>query len=286
MNKLGAFYGSWNAEGNVDLFHYMRKAATAGFDVIELMADTVEGMDKQRRKNLKKLGDELGIAFTFAVDPPSEFDVSSPDAGTRRKAVEKLSGYFHIISEFDSHIAAGIGNGIWNSKMTNSKEEHTKWSIESMQRLMPLAEELKINCCLEVVNRYEHYMLNTCREAVEYIRQVSSNNLKVQLDTFHMNVEEDNFGSAIMEAGSLLGYFHVGENNRRPPGVGFLPWKEIFGALNKINYDGIITMEVFVKPGGDFGDACSVWRDIMPGADMDAEITKSRLFLERMIREV
>jgi len=129
-------------------------------------------------------------------------------------------------------------------------------------------------------------MLNTCHEAVDYIRRVGSTNLKVQLDTFHMNVEENSFETAILEAGNLLGYFHVGENNRRPPGTGFLPWKEIFGALKKINYDGIITMEVFVKPGGDFGEACSVWRDIMPGADMDNEIARSRRFLEKMAREV
>ena len=70
------------------------------------------------------------------------------------------------------------------------------------------------------------------------------------LDTFHMNIEEDSFGEAIRTAGPLLGHFHTGENNRRVPGKGGLPWHEVGTALREIGYGGAIVMEPFVKLGG------------------------------------
>ncbi len=49
--------------------------------------------------------------------------------------------------------------------------------------------------------------------------EVGSANLKILLDTYHMNIEEESFSGAIQTAGNLLGHFHIGENNRMPPGA-------------------------------------------------------------------
>jgi D-psicose/D-tagatose/L-ribulose 3-epimerase len=68
-----------------------------------------------------------------------------------------------------------------------------------------------------------------------------------------MNIEEESFRGALVETGDLLGHFHLGETNRRPPGTGQMPWPEIFGALREINYQGAVTMEPFLLPGGEVG---------------------------------
>jgi D-psicose/D-tagatose/L-ribulose 3-epimerase len=66
-----------------------------------------------------------------------------------------------------------------------------------------------------VVNRFEQFLLNTAAEAVAYVNEVGSTNLKILLDTYHMNIEEDSIAGAITTAGSLLGHLHIGENNRK-----------------------------------------------------------------------
>jgi D-psicose/D-tagatose/L-ribulose 3-epimerase len=81
----------------------------------------------------------------------------------------------------------------------------------------------------------------------------------------------------------FLGHFHVGENNRKPPGTGFLPWKEMFDALRQINYQGQIVMEPFVLRGRTIGREISLYRDLMPGADLDAEAVKSLQFLRNLL---
>jgi chemotaxis methyl-accepting protein methylase len=148
------------------------------------------------------------------------------------------------------------------------------------------AENCGVLFCVEVVNRLEHYMLNTAEEGVACAKQVGSPNCKLLLDTFHMNIEEESLRGALVETGDLLGHFHLGETNRRPPGTGRMPWPEIFGSLREINYQGAVTMEPFLLPGGEVGRDVSVYR-VLPGADnRDEEATRSVQFVRSEMSKV
>ena len=134
--------------------------------------------------------------------------------------------------------------------------------MESLQT----ARDYGITYCLEVVNRFEQLLLNTVKEGMEFVDQVGSPNVKLLLDTFHMNIEEDYIGGSITSAKGYIGHFHIGECNRKPPGTGHMPWDEIFGAIKKIGYEGRIVMEPFIKPVARLVDI-RVFRDLGEGCD-------------------
>jgi sugar phosphate isomerase/epimerase len=123
--------------------------------------------------------------------------------------------------------------------------------------------------------------MNTAAEGIAFAERVGSPNCKILLDTFHMNIEEDSMGGSIEEAGTWLGHFHLGEQNRRPPGRGRMPWSEIFGALKKINYQGAVVMEPFLVPGGEVGRDISVFRDLLGNGDLDEEAALSVQFVSQ-----
>ena len=50
---------------------------------------------------------------------------------------------------------------------------------------------------IEPLNRFETYGLNTAADAVGMVQAVGSESLKVQLDTFHGNIEEKDTAAAI-----------------------------------------------------------------------------------------
>ena len=147
------------------------------------------------------------------------------------------------------------------------KEADTERAIQNMRVLAKVAEEYDVTLGMEVLNRYEGYMLNTCEEALRFVDAVGSTHVKVMLDTFHMNIEEDNMAAAIRMAGDKLGHLHLGEQNRLVPGIGTLPWAEIGQALRDIDYQGAAVMEPFVMSGGTIGKEIKVWRDLVPDAD-------------------
>ena len=46
--------------------------------------------------------------------------------------------------------------------------------LESMSRLMKVAEDCGVLYCCEVVNRFEQYLLNTAKEGVEFVKRLGS----------------------------------------------------------------------------------------------------------------
>jgi D-psicose/D-tagatose/L-ribulose 3-epimerase len=153
-----------------------------------------------------------------------------------------------------------------------------------MREAIKVAEDNHVIFNMEVVNRFEQFLLNTSAEAVAYVEAVGSPNAKILLDTFHMNIEEDFIGDAIVLAGDKLGHVHVGENNRMPPGFGHIPWTEIGAALRKIGYGGAVVMEPFLLPGGQVGRDIKVFRDLSVGLDLDDEARKAALFMRGVLK--
>ena len=98
-----------------------------------------------------------------------------------------------------------------------------------------------------------------------------------------MNIEEDNIPEAIRLAGRKLGHLHVGESNRKLPGMGSLPWRDIGRALRDIGYEKGVVMEPFLLQGGVVARDCKVWRDLSGNADekmLDRYIKESLTFLK------
>ena len=78
-------------------------------------------------------------------------------------------------------------------------------------------------------------------------------------------IEEDDLAEAIRTAGSRLGHYHMGSNNRRPPKPGFLPWQQVVDALKEIKYDRCISFEPLVRTGGSVAlEGGNVWRNMLP----------------------
>ena len=158
--------------------------------------------------------------------------------------------------------------------------------MENVYEIAKVAEDCGVNFCLEVLNRFENHMLNTAEEGVEFVKQVGHPSVKVMLDTFHMNIEEESIGGAIRTAGPYLGHFHTGECNRMVPGKGRIPWREVGEALRGIGYCGGVVMEPFVRMGGTVGSDIKVWRDISHGAaedKLDEDARESLNFSRYMI---
>ena len=81
-----------------------------------------------------------------------------------------------------------------------------------------VAQDCSVDYCLEVLNRFEGYLLNTAEVAVQYVREVDCTAVKVMLDTFHMNIEEDSIGDVIRTAGSVKFERYIARKPIRPIG--------------------------------------------------------------------
>jgi len=283
MNKIGIYYAYWTHNWDADFVPYVAKVRRLGFDILEVNSGTVTNMPDRERDRLKRAADKAGIELTYCIGLPPRYDIASPDAGVRREGIAFLKRGAEMLRYMGHKQLGGIIYGSWPGKLPfgDDKRRYLDRSVRSMREVMKVAEDCGVFFNVEVVNRFEQFLLNTAAEAVTYVRRVGSPHCRVLLDTFHLNIEEDSIRDAIVGTGARLGHFHIGETNRRPPGRGRMPWGEVFGALRRIGYTGAITMEPFLMPGGEVGRDISVYRDLRDGLNLDREAGRALRFVRR-----
>src|SRR5690606_31460210 len=119
----------------------------------------------------------------------------------------------------------------------------------------------------EPVNRFESDLVNRAEQAVELVEAVGHPAVGVLLDTFHMNIEEDDIAGAIRATGRHLIHFHANENHRGIPGEGHLDWKAVLAALQEVGYGGYVVLEPFRRDDRSFGTPLAAWRPPDPGQE-------------------
>lgn len=281
MNKLGIFMNFWENSWEADHIKYIKKAADIGFDVLEFQAQALLEMSDARMTEIKAAAEEYGIELTYSLGLDKKYDISSTDEAVRLGGIKYLKAIMDKVNYMDGKIISGVSYAGWGVPEGNfQREALLENSIKSMKELVKTAEEYGITYAVEAVNRFEGVVLNTAEQAVEYVKAVDSPNMGVLLDTYHMNIEENNIGDAIRCAGDLLVGFHTGENNRTAPGRGHLNWDEIFSALADVNYTGRIVSEPFVVSGGQVGRDIFVWRNLIEDTSEQAIDSEAKFLLE------
>lgn len=292
----GIYYAYWEHEWEGDYNYYIKKAAALGFDIMEIAAGPLPEYTEAQLKDLRRCAEENHVRITVGYGPARENNIASPDRAVREHALEFYKKLFERMEKIGSDLIGGALYSCWPIDYNGSVDKKGDWErgVEGVAKMGKAAAEYGIRTLgMECLNRFENHVLNTAKEGVSFVKNVrelekEADNVKVMLDTFHMNIEEESIGNAIRTAGDLLGHFHTGECNRMVPGMGRTPWREIHDALKEIEYDGTVVMEPFVMPGGQVGKDVKVWREIIPDSSekrLDLDAKKALEFQRYMLGE-
>ncbi len=284
--KFGVYFAYWEQNWDTSYLQYVKKVANLGFDVLEVGAAGIVNMSDEDLYALKLEAEKYNITLTAGIGLPKEYDVSSQNENVRQNGIAFMKRILDALHKAGIHSIGGTIYSYWPVDYTKpiNKPEARKQSIESMKELADYAAQFDITLLVEVLNRFEQFLVNDAKEAIELVKDINKDNVKVMLDSFHMNIEEDDIGDAIRSTGEYLGEFHIGECNRKVPGKGHMPWAEIGQALRDINYNGCVVMEPFVRPGGIVGSDIKIWRDLSENADeakLDADIKESLEYVKK-----
>ena len=293
MNKIGMHYGFWiHRWDEIAYLPLIEKVARLGFDLCEVASAEFGYYSDEQLRELKSCADDHGLGFTYSIGLGAEHDLASDDSAVRAAGVAHVKRILESMPKVGATVLAGVSYAGWQAMpghgiTPDEKRRKEDLAVDAMRALMRVAEDNGVTYCCEVVNRFEHYLLNTAAEGVAFVKRLDSPNAKLLLDTFHMNIEEDDMAAAIRDAGPHLGHFHVGENNRRPPGMGKLPWQDIAAALREIDYQDAVVMEPFILTGGSIPYDIKVWRDLSQGADeatMDTMAADACRFMKTLLQ--
>ena len=273
-NIIGIHVSLWTPEWSDDFVPFISKAADLGFDAVEIPLMDPDAVPVGR---IKKALAASGLSVYCGTGLGPSTDISSTDAGVRKKGEEHLVRCLELAAEIGSPSLEGVLHSAWGRKGVVRDQERS-YSADVLRSIAVKAEKYGMKLGLECLNRYESSFLNTVHQGKVFLRLIDRPNVGLHLDTYHMNIEERSIPQALKQAGEDLFFLHVSENNRGFPGRGSIPWHDIGRSVSDIGYTGPIVIESYITPDCSSGNDVSIWRPI----EKDAENTlkNSLLFVK------
>jgi sugar phosphate isomerase/epimerase len=170
------------------------------------------------------------------------------DDSMRKKAVERIDKYIDFAKETDSKVVIGLIRGRFSNESSSKKEKLN--IISSLKECCRSAENNDVELIFEPINRFEIDSYNTLKESVELLEEINSERLKLLIDSFHTNLEEDPgyVWDYLREIAHHAGHIHLADTNRRAPGTGHFDFKTFLTIFLQAGYNGFASVETIMKP--------------------------------------
>lgn len=277
--KLGIHAYAWCSEWNNNQLGLIDRAQKLGMDFIEIPLLVLEKFDSKAVADRIKALEFDSCTSTVLME---NTDITSANEDTRRNGVRYLKDCVKATAEIGATNFSGVIYSQHIRQLDNRpSEKEYMWAAQCLREVADYAKEMGVIIGLEPVNRYETFLVNTCEQALMLKKMIDRDNIKIHLDTYHMNIEEKSFYDATILAGDNLMHYHLCENDRGIPGTGLVNWDDIFKALAEINYTGYAALESFVECTDNMNTW--VWRQL--AKDGDTLVAKGTEFIRSMMKK-
>ena len=258
------------------------RLAAWGFDVIEL---PVEDPDDWAPDRTARLLADLGLGATVcAVMPPGRELVAAPT-----EVVAATQDYLRRCVDAAATVGSPVVAGPMYSSVGRTWRpvpgERARLTDELVAALGPVAEHAAasgVRLAIEPLNRYETSVVNTVDQGLEMIADLPAEAVGLTLDTYHLNIEEQDPAAAVRRAGAAgrLAHVQVCANDRGAPGADHVDWAGLRDALAAAGYDGPLCIESFTAENASIATAASIWRPL--ARSQDAIATDGLAFLRSL----
>lgn len=279
--QLGIHAMAWTPHWSNSTLSLIDRVASLGLDFIEIPLMGIEDVDPAA---IHRRVQDAGIGVVTSTVLSDETDITAADPAIRRAGIEYLRRCVDSTAAMGAPQLSGV---IYCShgKLPSERPTDEIWkrSADCLGEVAEHAESAGVLVGIEPVNRYESPLINTCSQAIQLADMIGHSNVKIHLDTYHMNIEEKDWRTPVLAAGDRLCHFHLCENDRGIPGTGLVDWQALFDALAAIDYRGYAALESFVDVSPDMVAGTAVWRDLAPSGD--ALVREGMAFLRELMQQ-
>ena len=257
---------AWTTQWSNNTLDLIDRAKGLGFDSIEIPLMEIELVDPIKIKERLQQQD-LNVCTSLACSEST--DITSAEENIRKQGVAYLKKCVQATADMGGTCMTGVIYSAIGRKIDGIPDErYWNWSASALKEVAVFARDLGITLGIEAINRYETFLINTCDQALRLKDLIDEPNVKVHLDAYHMNIEEDNFYDPTKKAVPDLCHFHLSESHRGTPGTGTVDWDQIYKALADGNYRGLVGLESFEEVADNMRAATCMWRKLAPSSDV------------------
>lgn len=240
MLKFSANLGFLFLEG-ASIVEQYQLARQCGFKAIEhpFPAKNIDHQKLLQVKNELKL--ELALV-NIDTDPDAKFGCAS--FPHRQEAFRKN---FHTSLDFAKLFSCKKIH-LMSGKLDQAPtKEHHETFVANLKYAAGFLEKENLIGVIEPINHYSvpGYFLHDYKYAIEAIKAAGSENIKLMVDLFHMQMIQGNIANSLRELKPFIGHVQIAQapNRNEPNTPGELDYKFILKELETIGYDDFIGCE-------------------------------------------
>jgi hydroxypyruvate isomerase len=233
----------WTIKGSFE--EKLEIAARAGIQSVQLVGEHTPWTDADITRVKKQLRSfRLTIDALSAVPNWSREPVSMLDPAQRAGFLAEVEKNILAARKLEvPRLLLMSGNTIAG----RSYEEQWASLVEGAKRAGDLAARHDVTLIVEPLNNkvnHKGFFLATCVDGLKLIREVDNPRVRLLFDIYHEQVQIGNVIRTIQEAAAVTDVFHVADNpGRNDPGTGELNYANIYKAIAKTGFRGVIAME-------------------------------------------
>lgn len=233
-----------------DLATDIRAASAAGFDYLEIWAAKLKTfLRPNTTADLKKMFEENGIE-PYSINSIEHITFRDDDGRVRlRSECEELC---RIASELECPYVVVVPGRLPGD---TSQSQVIGESVRTLTELSGIAEGFGVGLAFEFLGQTD-CSVQTLGLADEIVRETARENVGLVIDSFHFYAGGSTIESIEALDPARLFIFHINDAEDLPreqledrhrllPGLGILPLKEIVGALRRIAYERVASVEIF-----------------------------------------
>ncbi len=270
-------------------FPLFARMKAAGMDFVELLVPEEGELDPAEAG---RAAADAGLFVALAARVNLQRDLASDDPAAHAAGIAYLKRCVDVAVAMQATLVGGPLYGtplVFAGRPPSPIAEEQRGAriarvVRGLKEAGAHAAAHGVTLAVEPLNRFETDFCNLASQAVNLAKMVDSPAVGVMLDTFHMNMEEDDLPQAIRATGRHLVHFQANENHRGFLGTGHLDWPAICRALADIAYAGPVTLEPFRRTDMRLSVPLAQWRP--PAADEDADLAHSAALLRGCLNAV
>jgi hydroxypyruvate isomerase len=224
----------------VPLLERFGRAAEAGFSAVEFWWPSGEDLAEVERA-VKDAGVEVALFNFDAGDMPAGDRGLAGDPGREQQFRENVPVALDLARALDcERMNVLVGHRIPGM----DREEQLALARENVR--FAAGKAAGVTLMVEAVNTFENgpYLLYKTGQAVEFVRDVGRENVRVQHDFYHMQRMEGNLVATLREHIALIGHAQIADSpGRGEPGTGEIHYSFVLDELERLGYDGYVGLE-------------------------------------------
>lgn len=245
-----SLFGNLKVEKGLSLFQgnlekTFSVARELNFDGIEISLANPEDLSIINVKNLtEKYQIEICAISTGGVAVRDGLIFTSPDKLIRKAAVNRIKKHIDFASIFSSVVVVGLVKGWINDDYSKSEYRIT----ECLKECNEYCVKKGVKIALEPINRFQEDFLHSILDCKCYLDKIQLPNIKMMVDSFHMNIEDNDMWQNIRLAKDYIIHVHYSDSNRLAPGMGHFNFTKMTEILKEIGYQGYLSAEILPFP--------------------------------------